>query len=134
MAYSAAELALHRLGTQHFIDADYRMIALTPRTQELVNGTKKFAVQSPRPAQKFKVIFQNTSGVYQNPALYREVGDRGGVQRFDFILVGEYDAVVAVHDFWKDGDQQYEVEYIFPYNGYEVKVGGVSHGPKPIGT
>lgn len=130
MALADIELAIHRLGTEEFIKAGPpKTIVLTPCTEAIVGGTKIFTSGTPRDPQEFKIIFPNVSGAYQNPSIVRDINPDGGVQRFDFILVGKYDAEVDIGDFWKEGDQEYRVEYAFPYNGYEVKVGGVSHGP-----
>lgn len=125
MALSAVELTLHRLGTQKFIDDDPTEIALIPNSEQVVAGTKTFVPQPARPPQQFKVIWAGDNGIY------RRIGDQGGARRFDFILVGEHDAEVAIGDFWKVGSQEFRVEYIFPRNGYEVKAGGISHGAEP---
>jgi hypothetical protein len=57
-----------------------------------------------------------------------------GTRRFDFVLVGEHDANVAIGDYWKVGNQEFRIEAVTPYNGWEVKAHGISHGPKPTGT
>ena len=122
---SALELSIRRYNTRSYIEASPTEITLTPRTDLIVNGTKTFEPQTPRAAQQFRVIWAYDNGVY------RQLGDQGGARRFDFIIVGEHDAEVAIGDFWKVGNQEFRVEYIFPGNGYEVKAGGISHGPKP---
>jgi hypothetical protein len=131
VTFTAVELAIHRLGTKSFIDADSRMITLTPRSSSMVNGTKVSTPQTPRDPQKLKVIFPNSSGIRNDPSLYRDVGSEGASKRFDFVIIGEYDAQIAVGDFWKEGQQEYQVEYVFPDNGYEVKAGGISYGASP---
>lgn len=125
MAFSTVELAIHRSGTKRFIDSDPTEIVLTPRTSQMVAGTKKFIDGVPRAEQRFKVIWAGDNGIVRIP------GQEGGVRRFDFIIVGEHDAIVAINDFWKNGDQEFTIEYVFPSLGYEVKAGGVSHGPSP---
>jgi hypothetical protein len=125
MALSDLELPIHRLSTKAFIDADPTVITLTPRQEQMVAGTKVFAPQPNRDPQTFKVIWTYDNGIY------RQIGTPGGVHRFDFILLGEYDAVMAIGDFWKVGSQEFRIEYIFPSNGYEVKGGGISHGAEP---
>lgn len=125
MTLTATELTIHRLGTQKFIAANPTSIVLTPSGETLVAGTKTFVPQSPRAAQDFKVIWAYDNGIY------RQLGDQGGVRRFDFIIVGNYDATVAINDIWQVGSQKFVITYIFPGNGYEVKAGGVSHGSSP---
>lgn len=125
MALATKELALHRLGTQHFIAADPTEITLIPSTSAMVAGTKTFTPGVPRAAQTFKVIWSYDNG------FYRQVGIDGAVHRFDFILLGEYDSTIVVGDYWESGTQRYQIEYVFPGNGYEVKAGGISHGGKP---
>ena len=125
MALSNIELTLHRIGTKQFIDADPTNIILIPQASQAVAGTKKFVEGPPRAEQKFKIIWADDNGIV------RKVGNDGGVRKFDFIIVGEHDAVVAINDFWKDGDQKFVIEYVFPSLGYEVKAGGISHGSSP---
>lgn len=127
MALTAFEVSLHRKGTESYIDADPTLITLIPRQEQIVDGTAKYVPQPPRPAQSFHIIWAEDSGIT------RDIGPDGGVRRFDFILVGMHDAVVEIGDSWQDGDQVNQIEYKYPDNGYEVKVGGVSHGSNPVG-
>lgn len=122
---SATELAIHRKNTERFIQADPTTIVLIPKVRVTHNGTSEFFDDDRRNAQDFKVIWAGDNGIV------RPVGQDGGVRRFDFILVGRHDAEVEINDTWELGDQLFIVEYKFPSLGYEVKVGGVSHGSKP---
>jgi len=122
---STLELVIHRKGTTRFIAADPTQITLLHRTEEIIDGTKRFNDAVARMPQTFKVIWQGDNGVV------REGTPDGGVRRFDFVLVGEYDATVAINDFWKVGEQTFVIRYVYPDNGYEVKAGGVSHGASP---
>lgn len=125
MIANATELAIHRANTKIYIDSDPVEIVLRTRVEEWVAGTKKFEEGSPRAGQRFKIIWSGSTGfTYTIEGLTR---------RFDFILVGEYDAVVEITDFWRVNSQDNEIQYIFPSNGYEVKCGGVSHGGAPSG-
>ena len=125
MISSTVEMSLHRTGTEHFIAADPTDIILIPRTEQIVDGTKRFLPAIPRLSQTFKVIWPGENGII------REVDPNGGVRRFDFILVGLYGAEVEIGDSWRVGNQSFQIEYKYPDNGYEVKVGGVSHGSSP---
>jgi hypothetical protein len=125
---NALEIAIHRKNTKRFIDADSTKITLVPNSEQFVDGTKKFIQGTPRPEQTLKIIWQGDTG------MVRQIDNaQSGVRRFDFILLGEYDAVIEVGDFWRVGTQEYRIEYVYPYNDYEVKAGGVSHGHKPGG-
>ena len=122
----STENLVHRLGTERFIAADPSQITLKTRQTTMVAGTKTVVNGPDRPEQTFKIIWNYDNGV----ARFIQ-GDRGGVRRFDFILVGTYDAIVAIGDYWTVGNQRFEIEYLFPGNDYEVKAGGISHGASP---
>lgn len=129
MALSAVELALHRKSTERFIASDPTEITLISRgTESIVNGTKTFSPGEERLEQSFKVIWNGDNGIVRQP------DSSGGVRRFDFILVGRHDAELDIGDYWQVEDQENRIEYIYPDNGYEVKAGGVSNGPKPSGA
>lgn len=119
------ELSMQRRATKALITADPTSIVLFPNAGSLVNGTLKFTPGSARNPQTFKVIWDGSNGVA------RQVGNEGESRRFDFVLVGEHDAVLAIGDVWKVADQKFVIEYIFPSNGWEVKAGGSSHGSVP---
>lgn len=123
---SEIELSIHRKGTERFIDADPTEITLTPSAEVWSGGTKTYGSETPRESQSFKIIW---SGSQDGLAITSE----GKTRRFDFILVGRYDAEVAIGDFWKLDDQHFQIEWVAPNNGYEVKAGGSSHGSKPTG-
>ncbi len=117
MTLKPFELAMRRKGTKHFIDSDPTSIILTPYLEESVGGTKKSVPQPPRDAQNFKVIWGGGDGIVRTTP--------NGVHRFDFILVGEHDAIVSIGD--KFHNKKAVVSYIWPSNEYEVKAGGVIH-------
>lgn len=121
------EISIHRKNTKRFIDADATKIALIPKGDYFIDGTKVSLDQPPRAEQTFKIIWMGETGVI------REVNDSGGVKRFDFVLVGEYDAIVEIGDHWFVDGQIFVIEYIYPFNDYEVKAGGVTHGSRPNG-
>lgn len=100
-----------------------RWIVLTPVSETFVNGTRIITEINPRPAQEFWVIWPGGSGIVSNMF--------GTTRKFDFILVGDWDAEVEIGDHWVEGAQKYQITFIEPYNGYEVKCGGVSVGAHP---
>lgn len=118
MALKSYELAIRQRGTLHFIASDPTNIVLIPHTKSFVDGTKKFVPGTPRIGQDFKVIWGGENGIVRQTP--------NGVRRFDFILVGMPDAIVSVGDQFQSGKAV--VEYVYPFNGYEVKAGGVIHG------
>jgi hypothetical protein len=119
----AVERSIHRKNTKRFIDSDPTVITLTTPVSAVVNGTRVANYSEERNPQTFKIIWQGDDGVV------REIP--GGTRRFNFILLGEHDAELAIGDFWQVDEQKFVIEYVFPDNGYEVKAGGVSHGPTP---
>lgn len=123
MGARETELLLHKAGTRRFIESDPTEITLIPVVEQMVAGTKKFVDQAALPAQTFKVIWNEQEGIN------RDVGNTGGVRRYPFVLVGEFDANTPINSYWMDGDQKYVIEWVAPPNGYEVKAGGTSHGP-----
>lgn len=126
MTLSALELSIQRKTTKRFINSDPTTIILVPKQEAIVNGTKSFIPTSPRQPQTFKIIWTGENGIVRQPS---ESGP--GAHRYDFVLLGEHDAEVSIGDFWQVGSQKFVIEEIFPENGYEVKAGGVSHGPSP---
>jgi hypothetical protein len=121
---SAGELAVHRSNTDRYIGIDPTEIILIPRQDTWVAGTKTRGDQTPRDPQSFHVIWAPTTGIV--PII------EGTTRRFDFILVGSYDAIVAIGDHWLEGQQDNEIDYVYPFNGYEIKCGGTSYGSKPV--
>ena len=123
MGARETELLLHKAGTRRFIESDPTEIILIPVVEQMVAGTKKFVDQPALAAQTFKVIWNEQEGIV------REVANNGGVRRYPFVIVGNFDATVPINSYWMDGDQKYVIEWVAPPNGYEVKAGGTSHGP-----
>jgi hypothetical protein len=119
----AVEKLIHRKNTKRFIDSDPTVVSLITPVSMMVNGTKIANYTEDREPQTFKIIWQGDDGIVRETP--------GGARRFNFILLGEYDAELAIGDFWQVDEQKFVIEYIFPNNGYEVKAGGVSHGSTP---
>ena len=120
---STLELGMQRKATERFIAADPSVIDLGFKTVMESNGTKSYAPGGQRGEQIFKIIWSGSDGIVEGPP--------DGTRRFDFVLLGKYDAIVAIGDFWKIGDQEFRITFVYPSNGYEVKAGGIRHGPSP---
>jgi hypothetical protein len=117
------ELAVQKQLTRWFIDSDPSTITLTPREKTpTASGGSAFVDQPPRKSQRFKLITMTDTT--------RPTPTAQGVERLhDFTLVGEFDAVVNVHDYWVDDrGTRYEVIELVPFNGYEVKALVTKHG------
>ena len=118
------EVAVNRKLTKWFIDTDPTSLILIPRTkQDRPGGSHRFVDGPAKDPQIVKMIYPGGDGIV--------VTADGKTRRFDFIIVGQHDADIAIGDHWTEGDQNYVIEYLFPFNDYEVKGGGVTHGSAP---
>lgn len=116
-------LGTNRQLTSWFIDQDPTSVVFTPHHQEWTGGAKKMVSDPDRSAQIVKIIYPGGDGIV--------IEEDHTSRRFDFIVVAEYDADIDLWDSFDHLANHYVVEYVFPYNGYEVKVGGSSHGSEP---
>lgn len=126
MKSRAAYLDAQKRQTKAFIDHSPVWITLIPR-EKTSDGAGGWTLSDgePRPQQRFALIPQSetTRGVN----LPRQTSD-GLVQVFDYILLGEVGTVIGGKDYWVWGQARYEVEYLFPDNGYEVRAGVMRRG------
>ena len=113
----------NRAMTSWFINDDPTSVVFIPHEEQWRGGAKKLVALPPRDMQTVKFIYPGGDGIIP--------GDETKTRRFDFIIVAEYDAVIQIGDSFDRWANHYVVEYVFPYNGYEVKVGGTTHGPEP---
>lgn len=117
------ELQYHRLNTEAFISVKATSIVLTPQTkQPTPSGGYKMVDGTPRPAQMFRII---ELGANQTPPILQLTD---GTQReAEFWLLGKWDAVVDIDDWWEMVDpatgnlRQWLVGDIVRPNGYEVR-------------
>lgn len=118
-----------RRQTHWFIENDPTPITLIPvQKVEAPGGAWNISELPPRPTQRFKMIFQSgaADGVVQTAD--------GTNRRFDFVLVGEWDATVHIGDIFVEpeyDDHKWVVQGLHPFNGYEIKAGVVSYGKAP---
>ena len=109
--------------TSWFINDDPTAVTFIPHHAEWSGGAKKWVEDPPRETQIVKFIYPGGDGIV--------VTADGTARRFDFIIVAEYDAEIQIGDSFDHQGNYYVVESVMPYNGYEVKVGGSSHGDSP---
>lgn len=117
---------INRILTKLFIEQDPTVITLIPvEMVDMASGGTKPVDKTPRAPQIFKMIWQggNSTGI-------NTTAD-GQNRQFDFIMVGEYDAEVEIGDHWTDGSQEYYVDGLEPFNGYEIKAHVKSFGEWP---
>lgn len=118
------ELHAQRLQTHAFIGSKPATITLTPRTRTVTaTGGFTYVATADRDPQDFTLI-ENTSYGLPNPTASLD-----GVERkYDFMLLGDYDAIVAVGDtFSHDGATHEVIETMYDLQ-YEVRAKVVRHG------
>ena len=95
---AAIELSIQRRATEDFIAANSSMITLKHHNFIMSGGTKVdggFTVKDP---QELRIIWDGSDGIN------RQVNEeQSGSRRFDFILVGKYDA--DAEDVFKRADK-----------------------------
>lgn len=120
---SVINMSINRQATEWFINDDPTLVTLKTKTWVSSGGSKESVNGPDRVQQKFKIIYDGSTGQVKTAD--------GETRRFDFIIVGKYDAAVAIGDYWDEGNQRYTIDYIFPNNGWEMKCGGTTHGISP---
>ena len=114
--------------TLQFIQNDPTDIQLTPhiRTGQPGGGFKNIP-QPKRRSQTFKLINQGSGSG-------KSVQGDGINTSNDMILLGLFDAKIAIGDTWTDPDGiTWSVTGLIPRNGYEVKATVTAQGAGPIG-
>lgn len=119
-----AMLKMNRSLTHMFIEMDPTDIVLIPREKvETGSGGQSLVDLPPRPSQRFKFIFPygQSDGVQQ--------AQDAQEKKYQYVLVGEWNATIHTDDYWQDSDGQFwVVTGLSPYNGYEVKALVTSFG------
>jgi hypothetical protein len=126
------EIAIQRQLTAWYIAQDPTAVVLIPHAQvKLPSGGFEAADLPPRPQQTFKLIAMSYT---ERPVQATGTGNSGsGVQRkYDFTLMGNWDATVEATDWWEDPvtEQRWVIDAVSPWNGYEVKALVMSYGGK----
>lgn len=117
------EMTLQRDLTQWFIDADPSDVILIPQSRvRTSSGGSQYVDQAARAVQKMRMIRMSHT---QKPVITED----GKERQIDFTLLGTWDSVMAVNDYWRDAEGlKYEIVELVPYNGYERKGLVVKHG------
>jgi hypothetical protein len=121
----SAALVEQRNLTHWFIMEDPTPLSLIPSgKQRLPSGGTSNTDMPPRPQQMFKLIANSAS---ERPA--KGQNSAGQQSKYDFTLVGEWDATVRKGDWWEDDNgQRWVVDSVVFGNRYEVKAMVMSYG------
>ena len=105
-----------RWNTNEYIKAKPTVITLQHSTSTPKPGGGHDFTKSSRLPQTFRLVRQGTfDGIEYSP------NDEGMSRKFAYLIIGKHDAEVAVGDTWDDGDNNFKIDTVEPYNGYEVR-------------
>lgn len=119
------ENRINRLNTSEFIAADPVYVALRTRgSTRTASGAFDRQMGAQRPQQRFKLIMQSPAG-----GSIEATADDGITRRVDYVLLGEWDCVFEVGDYWDDNaNRRYEITAIIAENPYERRAVVVGYG------
>lgn len=123
------ETSVNRNLTHKFIMSDPTQIQLTPYAEvRTASGSVTWQAQTARAMQTFRLIPVSSS---ERPVA--AVSEGNGVQRkYDYTLLGEWNCAMAENDRWVDEvGQEWVIDSIISYNGYERKGMVMSYGRTP---
>ena len=117
------ELDTQRAITVAYIATQPAVVTLIPRAKVNTANGVSFTAGTPRAPQTVRMNEPGDSG-RRTP-----IGTNDGIQRdVDYVLLGEYDAVVANNDVLVYRGQEYVVIQVMTPNDYEVRAMVVRHG------
>lgn len=123
-----AELAIQRKNTEWFIAWNPYPVILIPQVKTKTGTGTEITDGIPRAEQTMRLIPQNE---VTPPTTKNNGVTLNGVERvITHVLLGLYDAVLAVGDHWRDGDGFYYEVLFVGRNGYESKGLIEQHGNK----
>jgi hypothetical protein len=123
---STSELRVNRRNTAWFIEARPIVIALIPQQRtKTASGGFLYLPLPPRVEQTFRLIEQ-ASAYGNNPGLLQ--ASDGKQRRVQFQLLGTWDSVMEVHDYWVMDGLRYEVAELLPFNNYERRGQVIQYG------
>lgn len=117
-------LSINRAATTAFINVAPVTLTLVPRVS-VSDGTggRRKTSGTPRAPQVFTLSEPSDSG-FRAPFVTPE----GTQLDVDFLLIGEWDAVVDKDDVFTHEGREYKVESVMPDNYYEKRAMVVRHG------
>lgn len=123
----STETVTQRGLTHWFIMSDPMQITLMPFTSvRMASGGVSMQPQTARETQTFRLI---PFSAFQPPV---RSPDQGVQRRYDYTLMGEWNAVMDVNDRWTDElGQTWVIDNLVPANGYERKGLVISYGKEP---
>jgi hypothetical protein len=121
-----SELETQRRLTDMFIAANPITLALYPAGWVgSPSGGRARSATTPRAAQRFRLIDQSsTAGNSPGP---QRAGD-GKQRAATHQLLGAYNAVMEIDDWWTAGGKRYEITELLPDNGYERRARVTCYG------
>lgn len=126
--YAGLDIQILKDLTHWFIMQDPTDVVLIPQAMPRTdNGGTSRQLGAARDPQTVKFVFQlgDSDGVNES--------QDGQERKYPYIMVMEWDAVVAINDQWHDPSGQFWiVKGLSPYNGYEVKAEIMSFGKAAI--
>jgi len=127
------DMETQRALTKSFIDSNPIVVQLTPVTRtKLPSGGTTTVTGVPRPIQTFRLIPMSHTTMPTRSTSTSASADAGVQRRYDYTLLGEWDAQMEVFDYWDSPDgQRLVIEALVSYNGYEKKGLVISYGGDP---
>lgn len=127
------ELLTQRSLTKAFIESSPVDIALVPRLEvRLPSGGTSMVSGSVRPIQTFRLIPMSHTERPVRSSATAAAADDGIQRRYDYTLLGEWNAEMRENDQWETNDGQLLViDALVSYNGYERKAMIMSYGRSP---
>lgn len=122
----AGELAVNRRNTRMFIVARPLELALIPQARtKSASGGFKYEDLPMRATQTLRLIEQ-ASAYGNSPGLLQS--SDGKQRRVQFQLLGQWDSVIGVYDYWIADGVRYEVAELLPFNNYERRGQVIQYG------
>lgn len=129
----ALELEIQRALTVEFIAANAVSLILTPQIEMLLpSGGVILNDGAPRVAQTLRLIPMSHTTRPVTASAGGTSADSGVQRRYDFTLLGAWNAQMAANDWWiDDDDQKWVIDSMQSFNGYEQKGMVTSFGRYP---
>lgn len=127
------ELQSQRDLTKEFIDSRPVVIALTPVSEiRKPSGGTAYVPQAARQPQTFRLIPMSHTERPRQSSSAAASADAGVQRRYDYTLLGEWNAEMRENDFWiTPENQKLVIEAMVSDNGYERKGLVISYGRNP---